>query len=300
MPCALRRDAGRVAASTRTRHLVAGPRRAGTVLGGVSHRGLCRVPCIRRRRAHGRGDRRRAAAPPRRDPGRDERRRPTGRRPRRRRRIRRRGRLGAGPLALDVVRWWSPRPPRIITSPAYDARLHAVSRLTADTADRARTKAWLPGGIADGIAGRIRQLGPGCRHDALLGLGEGLTPQGDDVLAGLLVTLHAATATRPMACRLGDVVAGQAATRTTTLSAALLRDAADGFAVPALVDLVDALHETGRAVPTGRPTTHRTLADAVVPLLAVGHTSGAALAHGVLAAARLHATMHVRGEGVLT
>jgi hypothetical protein len=95
-------------------------------------------------------------------------------------------------------------------------------------------------------------------------------------------------------------VAGQAAARTSALSAALLRDAADGFAVPALVDLVDALHETGHTVPTGGPTTYRRLADVVVRLLAVGHTSGAALAHGVLAAARLHATMQVRGEGVLT
>jgi hypothetical protein len=35
-------------------------------------------------------------------------------------------------------------------------------------------------------------------------------------------------------------------------------------------------------------------------LLAVGHTSGAALAHGAVAAARLHVAAPTRGEGVLT
>jgi hypothetical protein len=132
---------------------------------------------------------------------------------------------------------------------------------------------------------------------ALLGLGAGLTPQGDDVLAGLLVGLAIGPRASPLARRLGDVVTGLAASRTTTLSAALLLDAADGFAVPALVDLVDGLHEVKH---THRTTSDRTLADVVVRLLAVGHTSGAGLAHGAVAAARLDAAMPTRAEGVLT
>ena len=124
----------------------------------------------------------------------------------------------------------------------------------------------------------------------MIGLGPGLTPQGDDVLAGLLVTLAAAPATQLLAGRLGAAVS-RAASRTTTLSAALLRDAADGFAVPAVVDLVDVLHE----IDAGGPTTHGALADVVVRLLAVGHTSGAALAHGAVAAARLHAATPMAG-----
>jgi len=206
------------------------------------------------------------------------------------------GRLDVGPLCFDVVRWWSPRRPRTVTGLGCDSRLTAVTGLLPALSPELEMRL---GALTRTLAtsGEMDLTGAAT---ALLGLGEGLTPQGDDVLAGLLVALHAATATRPMACRLGDVVAGQAAARTSALSAALLRDAADGFAVPALVDLVDALHETGHAVPTGGPTTYRRLADVVVRLLAVGHTSGAALAHGVLAAARLHATMPVRGEGVLT
>ena len=94
--------------------------------------------------------------------------------------------------------------------------------------------------------------------------------------------------------RLADAVAGSAPHRTTLLSATLLRDAADGFAVPALVDLVDALREPDEGAD--RTTTHRTLAEVVVRLLAVGHTSGAALAHGAVAAARLHPATPARDE----
>jgi Protein of unknown function (DUF2877) len=93
---------------------------------------------------------------------------------------------------------------------------------------------------------------------------------------------------------LRDVVTSQDATRTTSISAALLRDAADGFAVPALVDLVDALQEADHV---GKPTTDTALADVVGRLLAVGHTSGAALGHGAVAAARLHAATSARGGG---
>jgi hypothetical protein len=204
------------------------------------------------------------------------------------------GRLDVGLLRLDVVRWWSPRRPRTVNSAGYDdARLDAVSRLLpalpTELEDRLRflTRALEAHGSAD-VQDAVT---------ALLGLGPGLTPEGDDVLAGLLVGLAAVPRERPLARRLGDVVTGLAASRTTTLSAALLRDAADGFAVPALVDLVDALHEVEHS---HRTTSHRTLADVVVRLLAVGHTSGAALAHGAVAAARLLAASPTRGEGVLT
>jgi hypothetical protein len=199
------------------------------------------------------------------------------------------GRLEVGPLAFEVVRWWSPRRPRAVEDPSYDAVLLGVV---------ARLLPPLPEELDERLRSLTNALAAGHGTDlqdaatALLGLGAGLTPQGDDMLAGLLVTLAAAPATRPLARRLG-AAAGQAASHTTTLSAALLRDAADGFGVPALVDLVDALdevcHEAG-------PTTHRALGEVVVRLLAVGHTSGAALAHGAVAAARLHA----RGEGGLT
>jgi hypothetical protein len=203
------------------------------------------------------------------------------------------GRLDVGPLALDVVRWWSPRRPRRVTTGYDDARLDAVSRrlpaLPADLEDRLGSltrvlEASRSADLSDAVIG-------------LLGLGAGLTPEGDDVLAGLLVGLEAVPRASPLARQLGDLVTGLAASRTTTLSAALLCDAADGFGVPALVDLIDGLHEVELSQ---RTTSRRTLAEVLVRLLAVGHTSGAALAHGAVAAARLHAAAHTRGEGVLT
>lgn len=293
-----RSQATRVAASTRTRHLVVGPRRVGQVLGvfptavyvgftadevtelvAVETADGLRLPravtlaagsSARPLQAVRAGDDAHVGQV----------------------------RLEVGPLALDVVRWWSPRQPRTVTSAttssAYDdARLDAVSRLLPPLSPE----------LEDRLGSLTRALeAPGSTDvqdavTALLGLGPGLTPQGDDVLAGLLVGLAAVPRERRLARRLGEVVTGLAASRTTTLSTALLGDAADGFAVPALVDLVDALHVVDH---TDRTTTHRTLADVVVRLLAVGHTSGAALAHGAVAAARLLATAPNRGEGVLT
>jgi hypothetical protein len=64
-------------------------------------------------------------------------------------------------------------------------------------------------------------------------------------------------------------------TRTTALSATLLRHAAAGRGIPEVTRLIDALAGGGDlAAPTDR-------------LVAVGHSSGTAFAHGVLAATRL-------------
>jgi hypothetical protein len=105
----------------------------------------------------------------------------------------------------------------------------------------------------------------------MLGRGDGLTPRGDDVLAGYLAV---AAAYRLPADRLRALVRAEAARRTTTLSAALLRHAAEGEAIPQVTALLHALRD-GRALDS-----------ALRGLVAVGHTSGAALAAGVLAAAR--------------
>jgi hypothetical protein len=95
----------------------------------------------------------------------------------------------------------------------------------------------------------------------LLGRGPGLTPLGDDLLAGLLVTLSAcgSAAFEPAAA----AVRAHAPARTTFVSAALLHHAARGECVPELAAFLD-----------GGP---------VEALLRVGDTSGAGLAHGVLA-----------------
>jgi len=109
----------------------------------------------------------------------------------------------------------------------------------------------------------------------LLGVGPGLTPAGDDVLAGLLVGLWS-FGQRAEPLRL-TVLAGLAA-GTTDLSAALLRCAARGESIPQVNQLLRAV--SGSAWQ-GR------LDHAMDDLIRVGHTSGAALATGVLAAATM-------------
>lgn len=104
----------------------------------------------------------------------------------------------------------------------------------------------------------------------LLGRGAGLTPQGDDVLAGYLA---GAAAYGVPADDVRALVYDEAGARTTTLSAALLRHAAAGEAIPQVGALLDALDGL------------RPLDPALAELFSVGHTSGAALASGVLAAA---------------
>jgi hypothetical protein len=167
------------------------------------------------------------------------------------------GRVVAGSLAVSVARWWAPRrprPPRRDVASAPDSRLDRVGRLARLLTEH---PAPVPAGAPVG---------------ELLGRGPGLTPAGDDVLAGMLVALHH----HP---RLRDPLAAEvsaAAARTTTLSAALLRHAAAGMALPAVVDVADAL--AGHGPDDFGPSVAR--------LVAVGHSSGAALAHGLLRGAR--------------
>lgn len=151
-------------------------------------------------------------------------------------------RLQLGPLDVRVARWWQPALPRGAQAPSYAA--------------------------TDRSSGRWDELAR-----SLLGLGPGLTPAGDDLLAGLLVGLARRPDLRdPLAAAVARVAPG----RTTWLSAELLRLAADGLAAPAVVAVADALAGHGP---------DDALADAVPALLAVGHTSGAALARGLLLAA---------------
>lgn len=114
--------------------------------------------------------------------------------------------------------------------------------------------------------------------DGLLGLGPGLTPAGDDVLAGALAALFLLLP--PRAARAGawaglDRVVGEsAAARTTTLSAALLGCARRGQVAAPAADLLRALTGDGDVGLTARA------------LVLVGHSSGRDLAAGILLAAQ--------------
>jgi hypothetical protein len=149
------------------------------------------------------------------------------------------GGLRVGPLTVRVARWWAPAAPR-------------------------GAKALQPAPAAPGLTAAVLDL---------LGRGPGLTPAGDDLLAGLLVGLAGRPDLRdPMAA----AVLAAAPRRTTWLSAELLAHAAHGRAAPVVVAVADALAGDGDddALPRALPA-----------LLAVGHTSGAALARGLLLAA---------------
>jgi hypothetical protein len=105
----------------------------------------------------------------------------------------------------------------------------------------------------------------------LVGSGPGLTPSGDDVLCGLLLALRLRGRLGP-AERVWAAVAPRL-TSTTSLSAALLAEARDGYAVPPVVELAAAL-VAGDA--SG-------LEDATARTLAVGHSSGSDLLAGFTA-----------------
>jgi hypothetical protein len=106
---------------------------------------------------------------------------------------------------------------------------------------------------------------------ALVGLGPGLTPAGDDWLAGWLLAQHLApglTGLRNLSGLVGKMAAG----RTTTLSRALLACAAAGEADAAWHALLAALAEEPMASsPIHRSTTI---------ILSQGATSGAAMLTG--------------------
>jgi len=165
------------------------------------------------------------------------------------------GVVAAGTLSVRVARWWAPRRPR----PGLDPRrLPALARLLVDHPAPVQVEA----PVSD-----------------LVGLGPGLTPAGDDVLAGMLVALHhTPTAARELAAEILPL----AAHGTTALSATLLNHAAQGYAVSALLDLADLVAGHGAA---------RHLPAAVARLVDVGHSSGTALAWGLLRGARVSASL---------
>jgi Protein of unknown function (DUF2877) len=184
------------------------------------------------------------------------------------------GTLTIGGSAYRVHRWWRPPRPNGLGA-VRPARLAGAVR-------------WLTGRVADpldapgraAVADLVNALAVAESPDAavarLLGRGPGLTPTGDDVLAGALVSLLALGS--PAAAALGAAVTAAAPDTTTTVSVALLRHAARGECVPQLADLLAAVAEGGPQVSVGA------LPRAAGALLAVGHCSGAGLLHGVLVA----------------
>jgi hypothetical protein len=98
---------------------------------------------------------------------------------------------------------------------------------------------------------------------ALIGLGPGLTPSGDDYLGGALVAL-AVTAQVEVRDRIWRVLEPHLRGLTSDISCAHLDAAAQGFGSAAL-------HEVLRAILSGAT---EAVPAALQPLIAIGHTSG--------------------------
>jgi hypothetical protein len=113
----------------------------------------------------------------------------------------------------------------------------------------------------------------GCRQ--LSGLGPGLTPSGDDLLAGLALGLRAAQ--RSLPDDVGQAISGATTGRTTDLAVTRVRHAVDGHADEYTDDLLRALVMDAEA----------DLGQAIAKLLGYGHTSGADTLVGLLAGLRL-------------
>lgn len=114
---------------------------------------------------------------------------------------------------------------------------------------------------------------------ALVGLGEGLTPSGDDVLVGVLAGLDAAreapgdaTALRARLCAALE----RGTSRTTRLAAQMLDAAGAGFYAEPVLGVLETL-------ALSKPDA-RALERAVASLLAVGHRSGGDTLRGISAA----------------
>lgn len=180
------------------------------------------------------------------------------------------GRVEIGDLSIAVTRWWRPSRPRVHLSLIDDMR--RTVRPYVGGSLGVHSEELTKGLVSGDVVGPVR---------ALLGRGDGLTPLGDDVLAGALVTLNAAS--HPAARVLGSVVSEELAARpgaTTSVSAALLAHAVRGECIPELAAVL--------TDPADR------LGPAVDALLRVGHSSGSGLLYGV------HLAFSVLAEAELT
>ena len=176
------------------------------------------------------------------------------------------GGIQLGTRALRVTRWWVPRPALPPVTPSDLALAAAalpttVVELGNQPLDRALADP-NPALLADAARG-------------LVGLGEGLTPVGDDYLSAALaafrlmgpaIGFHAGAA---MIDAAAPAIANLAKANTTVLSSSLIRHALGGNVAMPVAELLQAL--------TGRGDVDRAMGS----LEGVGHTSGPALVAGV-------------------
>ena len=190
------------------------------------------------------------------------------------------GILRVGTHVWRALRWFDPRPWGY-----RQPRPQALAEAAETLWNLEDSQVGVPAAAAWEAASALAQGDPEpCRE--LLGDGPGLTPAGDDVVAGAMAAC-ALFAAGPHRHEMQMLVA-RAGIATTALSAALLSCAARGQVVPEAAELLRVLGNGSAIVP------------ALKRLRAVGSTSGTALAIGMVAAltavtARLDPELDPRG-----
>ena len=195
-------------------------------------------------------------------------------------------RLVAGGLELSLgkARPWRAVLPAYPARPARLRRNLAVVRAALDAAgapDRsgsslgrelaaalARHGESLCAALAAGDRDSARRHG-----HAILGLGPGLTPSGDDFVAGLLAVLHLPDGPGRALRDVGSYMVAGAARRTNAISVAMLHAAAQGRVRECVIELLRELVAGDREGVAG----------ALPRVLAIGSSSGRDMAAGVVA-----------------
>jgi Protein of unknown function (DUF2877) len=186
------------------------------------------------------------------------------------------GRIVVGDLAVSAAAWWDPRPrlpsnrPALLPEGVRQLRNALYGEGVPHSAFTLPGLPTGPGGPLAALRGAVRRadLDAALRTAGrLVGLGPGLTPAGDDVMAGTVAGL--VLLGHPAAQRFAAGVYALAAGRTTELSRALLRHAACGRVS---AEYAAVLHGLVGERPLGR---------AIDGLLATGSTSGRAMALGL-------------------
>jgi hypothetical protein len=186
------------------------------------------------------------------------------------------GRIVVGELAVSAAAWWDPRPrlpggrPALLPEGVRQLRTTLYGEGMPHSAFTLPGLPTGPGGPLAALRGAVRRadLEAALRTATrLIGLGPGLTPAGDDVMAGTIAGL--VLLGHPAAERFAAGVCALAAGRTTELSRALLRHAAAGRVSAEYAAVLQGL------------VGERPLAPAIERLLATGATSGRAMALGL-------------------
>lgn len=188
------------------------------------------------------------------------------------------GCVRVGRARVTVGRWWDPVP-RLARVADVSELARAVDAMRSllphwPDPDEAAAERLLAGreALASALSGEGTSADAA---DLLVGLGPGLTPAGDDLLAGAvagLVIFGRALddrTTLKVAKRVAAAVADRA-DRTTVLAADLARHAATGAVVEPVAEVCEAL------------AGQRPLEPALERLVAIGHTSGRDLGEGML------------------